>query len=92
MKVYKPNGNVIECSVDEYKQMLKVSDVKTKTSAVREHRKIVSRTRVSSCKRWTKKEDMIIMANDVTKSHKILPKRSIVAIYGRRSALKSKYS
>ena len=125
MRIVKPNGEVIECSVEEYnsmqKQQQEVSQpsepddnivVDTSNDPInivkkyesdrkqymreymqkwRKNSKPIVGTihdRASSGKRWKRSEDKIISTNKIDDSVKLLPKRTRVAIYARRTALK----
>lgn len=94
MKISNPDGTVIECSVDEYRDVFEkksrvefINKYKNELDKSNSNKKYNMKVRTSSCSRWSRSEDKIIRENTIRKSMKLLPHRTKIAIYARRSHL-----
>lgn len=96
MEIVKSNGEIIRLSVQEYKELgmsrqefIQVYRNEVETTPKQVNKKFVGtlKHRVSSGKHWKKYEDKILLTNSVDKAIKLLPNRTRIAIYARRSHL-----
>jgi hypothetical protein len=96
MKIIKPDGTAIECTIEEYKEMQNFNTPKLRDEYITTYAKANSnrpkhykKHRKSSCKKWYKWEDNVIKEGTEMKLiHKFLPDRSLKSIYSRRQKLK----